>query len=524
MPRRCSRQAWRDRCSTGTASLTLRSLLTTESGEIWADFSRFGPPSRLRHLDAGQFQSVRPGHLCDKPRRVRPDAARTTDRTPVPIGTSGPLPAVRARPGSPDAAAGDRYRLVVTDLVRADGPGGDGRPQRHARLLLRRRPVRRPRRRRRHTASRLRDDGAHLVDVGGESTRPGAERVDAATEIARVLPVIRELAAAGVPMSIDTTRAAVAEAALAAGADVVNDVSGGLADPDMARVVARRRLPLGADALARALPARCASWPATPTWSPTSGPSCASGSTRRSPPGSPPTGSSSTPGSASPRPPTHNWQLSARLPELLDLGFPLLFGASRKSYLGRLLAGPDGTPRPTGRTGGGHRRHQRARRRRRRLGGPRARRPRHRRRARRLGRPPAGPAGLAAAPRRPSRSGRRHDRPDHPDRPAGPRPARRLRLRARARGRTSWSTSVLELDLGPAARSDDVDRHRALRRAGRRGWSRSITGEPVNLIETLADRLLAVCLADAAGRRRRRSPCTSRRPRSRTTSPTWRSP
>ena len=54
---------------------------------------------------------------------------------------------------------------------------------------------------------RLRDDGAHLIDVGGESTRPGAERVDAATEAARVLPVIRELAAAGVPMSIDTTRA-----------------------------------------------------------------------------------------------------------------------------------------------------------------------------------------------------------------------------------------------------------------------------------------------------------------------------
>src|SRR5262245_42416032 len=81
-------------------------------------------------------------------------------------------------------------------------------------------------------------DGADLIDVGGESTRPGADRVDAATESARVVPVIRELAAAGVPMSIDTTRAAVAAEALDAGVTVVNDVSGGLADPAMAKVVA----------------------------------------------------------------------------------------------------------------------------------------------------------------------------------------------------------------------------------------------------------------------------------------------
>src|SRR5439155_10088624 len=84
----------------------------------------------------------------------------------------------------------------------------------------------------------MRAEGADLVDVGGESTRPGAERVDADEEKRRVVPVIRALAAAGVPVSIDTTRAAVATAALAAGASVVNDVSGGLADPDMAKVVA----------------------------------------------------------------------------------------------------------------------------------------------------------------------------------------------------------------------------------------------------------------------------------------------
>ncbi len=87
-------------------------------------------------------------------------------------------------------------------------------------------------------AVEVRHEGADLVDVGGESTRPGADRVDAGTELRRVLPVIRELAALRVPMSIDTTRATVAAAALEAGVSVVNDVSGGLADPDMARVIA----------------------------------------------------------------------------------------------------------------------------------------------------------------------------------------------------------------------------------------------------------------------------------------------
>ncbi|MGN6606488.1 MAG: dihydropteroate synthase, partial [Jatrophihabitans sp.] len=83
----------------------------------------------------------------------------------------------------------------------------------------------------------MQHEGADLVDVGGESTRPGAQRVDADEECRRVLPVIRDLAASGVAMSIDTYRAAVAAAALEAGASVVNDVSGGLGDPDMARVV-----------------------------------------------------------------------------------------------------------------------------------------------------------------------------------------------------------------------------------------------------------------------------------------------
>ncbi|WP_433283664.1 dihydropteroate synthase [Micromonospora sp. CA-244673] len=193
---------------------------------------------------------------------------------------------------------------------------------------------------------RLRAAGADLVDVGGESTRPGADRIDAETEIARVLPVIRELSAAGIPVSIDTSRARVAEAVLAAGADVVNDVSAGLADPDMARVVRdagcpwvlmhwrghsreMRDLARYADVvsdvraeLSRRVDEALAAGVAADRII-------------------------VDPGLGFAKTAAHNWELSARLPELVDLGFPLLFGSSRKSYLGRLLADHEGNPRPT---------------------------------------------------------------------------------------------------------------------------------------------------------------------------------
>lgn len=86
--------------------------------------------------------------------------------------------------------------------------------------------------------------GADLVDVGGESTRPGAERVDEATELQRVLPVVRALVAEGVVVSVDTMRATVARQALAAGASLVNDVSGGRADPEMIPVLADSDAPV----------------------------------------------------------------------------------------------------------------------------------------------------------------------------------------------------------------------------------------------------------------------------------------
>ncbi|MBM7437550.1 dihydropteroate synthase [Streptomyces sp. HB132] len=89
----------------------------------------------------------------------------------------------------------------------------------------------------------LMDEGADLIDVGGESTRPGASRVDEAEELRRVIPVVRGLVSEGVTVSVDTMRAVVAEHAVAAGAALVNDVSGGLADPGMIPVVADAGVP-----------------------------------------------------------------------------------------------------------------------------------------------------------------------------------------------------------------------------------------------------------------------------------------
>ncbi|MDK8552195.1 dihydropteroate synthase [Corynebacterium pseudodiphtheriticum] len=93
-------------------------------------------------------------------------------------------------------------------------------------------------------AHRLIHQGADIIDVGGESTRPGATRVDPEQERQRITPVIRELAAAGIVTSIDTMRAVTAEAAVEAGVSMINDVSGGMADPHMYRVMAESGLPV----------------------------------------------------------------------------------------------------------------------------------------------------------------------------------------------------------------------------------------------------------------------------------------
>jgi dihydropteroate synthase len=86
-------------------------------------------------------------------------------------------------------------------------------------------------------------EGVDIIDIGGESTRPGADRVSEAEEIARTIPVITELAKHGVRISIDTMRASTAEAAIKAGASIINDVSGGLADSEMLQAAARLQVP-----------------------------------------------------------------------------------------------------------------------------------------------------------------------------------------------------------------------------------------------------------------------------------------
>ncbi|HET7477244.1 MAG TPA: dihydropteroate synthase [Dermatophilaceae bacterium] len=190
---------------------------------------------------------------------------------------------------------------------------------------------------------RLREQGADLLDVGGESTRPGAVRPTEAEELRRVLPVVRELVAAGAVVSVDTMRAAVAAACVDAGATVVNDVSGGLADPGMPSVVAdtgvryvamhwrghsdrmqqhavyhdvteqvRAELLARVDAL------------------------IGDGVKREQ--------LVLDPGFGFAKLPEHNWALLRDLPSLVrDLGLPVLVGTSRKTFLGRLGV-PDGCP------------------------------------------------------------------------------------------------------------------------------------------------------------------------------------
>ena len=187
-------------------------------------------------------------------------------------------------------------------------------------------------------------DGADLVDVGGESTRPGATRPGGAEELARVLPVVRDLAAAGVRVSVDTMRADVARAAVGAGAALVNDVSGGLADPAMLDTVAELGVPVVlmhwrghstvmaslavyddvvadvVDALAgRVAAARSAGIAAERVVL--------------------------DPGLGFAKDASHDWALLAGLDAVTALGYPVLVGGSRKRFLGALLTGPGGEVR-----------------------------------------------------------------------------------------------------------------------------------------------------------------------------------
>jgi dihydropteroate synthase len=188
-------------------------------------------------------------------------------------------------------------------------------------------------------------EGADIVDVGGESTRPGAARVDAAEEIRRVVPVVRELAAAGVPVSIDTMRHETAAAALDAGAFMVNDVSGGAADLELPRLVAQARVPY----VVMHWRAHSAQMQEHADYHDVVAEVSAELMSRMDAvvaAGVRPDQVVLDPGIGFAKTAAHNWSLLAHLDRLIALGRPVLVGASRKSFLGALLA--DGrTPRPS---------------------------------------------------------------------------------------------------------------------------------------------------------------------------------
>ncbi|MYS36516.1 dihydropteroate synthase [Streptomyces sp. KhCrAH-43] len=188
-------------------------------------------------------------------------------------------------------------------------------------------------------------EGADLVDVGGESTRPGASRVDGAEELRRVIPVVRGLVSEGVAVSVDTMRARVAEQAIAAGAVLVNDVSGGQADPDMVPVVAAAGAPfvvmhwrgfsesmnsraVYGDVVGEVVDELRARVDAVVAG------------------GIAPERVVIDPGLGFAKEAPHDLALLARLDALHALGRPLLVAASRKRFLGRVLAGEGAAPPP----------------------------------------------------------------------------------------------------------------------------------------------------------------------------------
>ena len=190
--------------------------------------------------------------------------------------------------------------------------------------------------------------GADIVDVGGESTRPGAQRVTEEEELRRIGPVVTELVRAGVPTSIDTMRASVAEFALNAGAALVNDVSGGLADPQMARLVAAA----GASYVLVHWRGHSRDMYSRAAYTDVVGEVRAELARRVGEvvaAGVEPERIVVDPGLGFGKRPEHNWPLLTHLAEIGELGgrtFPVLVGASRKRFLGNVLAGPDGAPRP----------------------------------------------------------------------------------------------------------------------------------------------------------------------------------
>ncbi|GAA5031266.1 dihydropteroate synthase [Terrabacter aeriphilus] len=187
--------------------------------------------------------------------------------------------------------------------------------------------------------------GADVVDVGGESTRPGAERPSVEEELRRVLPVVTALVAQGAVVSIDTMRAEVARAAVHAGAALVNDVSGGLADPGMVPFVAMERLPF----VAMHWRGHSTEMQSRAVYTDVVADVVRELAERRDALLAAGVDEDSLvldPGLGFAKHAEHNWALMAALPELHALGHPILLGASRKTFLGRLGRDEGAAPRP----------------------------------------------------------------------------------------------------------------------------------------------------------------------------------
>ncbi|MBA3020083.1 dihydropteroate synthase [Propionicimonas sp.] len=188
-------------------------------------------------------------------------------------------------------------------------------------------------------------EGADLVDVGGESTRPGAGRIDLDAELARVLPVVERLAAAGVAVSVDTTRSEVAAAAVAAGAVLVNDVSGGLADEQMLATVAD----LDCAYLAMHWRGHSAEMQQRAVYQDVVAEVIAELSDRVAAAKAAGIKASRLvidPGLGFAKTVEQNWTLLRELDQFDRLGLPILVGTSRKRFLGELLADADGARPP----------------------------------------------------------------------------------------------------------------------------------------------------------------------------------
>jgi dihydropteroate synthase len=181
--------------------------------------------------------------------------------------------------------------------------------------------------------------GADMIDIGGESTRPGSESISASEEMRRILPVLEKLRGRlKIPISVDTSKSEVAEAAVFQGAEIINDVTALRADPRLAEISAKRKLPL--------ILMHMRGEPRTMQTKPfarnviadvSAGLRRAVAVARRA--GVPRSQIVLDPGIGFGKSAPQNFELLQKLPELARLGFPLLVGASRKGFIGKALGG-----------------------------------------------------------------------------------------------------------------------------------------------------------------------------------------